>query len=145
MKTNHVSKIKNEDRWFKKRNKYLKREQMLPTDLWLIRQSCPFISNYSPFLFHMLIQMKNWICGFCFVFFLNNPVIIQMVKSACLVQMDPCRSIFKDYGERFFHHKPKLLKLKLLQEVLWKVSQSSRHTHWPQKSPRSGTYGRSLL
>lgn len=69
---------------------------------WL---SCPFISNQNSFLYHMLIRMKKLIC---FLYFLSNPV-INVVKCACLVQMDPSRPTFKDYGVFLFpHHNPKV-------------------------------------
>lgn len=46
-----------------------------------------------------------------FVFFFNNPVIIQMARSSFLVQMDPFGSTFRDWRS-FSHLKLKLLKLR---------------------------------
>lgn len=109
MKINHVSKIKNEDRWFKKK-KYLKREQMLSTDSRPMWKSFPFIINHSPPLYNIFMWMQNWICDFWF-YLITQSSLTQMPRSAFLVQMDPFGSTFKDWRS-LSHHKFKLLKLR---------------------------------
>lgn len=101
MKTNRVSKIKKEDRWFKNKPSIWRENRCCqPTPASYSKAALPSATTALPFI----ISFFRWRTGFVgFVSFLDNPVIIQMVKTACLGQTDPLGSTFKDYREHFFY------------------------------------------